>query len=58
MIFGVTTSAAIPPLSQENREAYSSHIITGVVTGVSVTTMENAYENIDKIYTVSLAPPT
>jgi len=56
MILGVTANSAIPPLDQEDREAYSSHIITGVVAAINETTQKNGYQNIDKIYTVTMVP--
>lgn len=56
MFLGLSTNAAIPPLSDEDREAYSSHIITGVVETISVAIQQNGYHISDKIYTVTLIP--
>lgn len=54
IIFSLASNAALPPLSQEDREAYSSNIITGVVVDMTMRA-EAGYRSVDNIYTVTLA---
>lgn len=56
LVFALASNAALPPLEQEDREAYSSNIITGTVVDMTVKAEKRGYQSVDNIYTVVIAP--
>ena len=56
VIISLITHAALPPLSQEDREAYASTIMTGVVVNMNMVAQKTGYRSVNNIYTVIFAP--
>ncbi len=54
LFFGITLQAQVPPLSQEMRESYATHIVSGRVINIEKTKEIINSDMTDNVYTITL----